>query len=295
MLWGATLHAPHPSARIRSIDLSDAYRIPGVHAIVTADDVPGRLEYGLEHQDQPVFARDVVRYAGEPIVAVAADHPDTARRAVAAMRVEYEPLAPLTDPEAAIEAPPIHPDGNLFRHVRIRHGDPDAVGAIVVEGFYEVGMQDQAFLGPEAGLAVPDHDGAGVELYISTQWLHVDQGQVAACLALPLDTCAPDARRCRWCVRRARRREPPGARLPARVAYGPARQDDVRTRGVVLRSRTPASRADAVPAPRRSRRHNRQGGGARSCSTAAPTRRRRVPSSRTRAASRPVRTAFRTR
>ena len=88
MLWGATLRAPHPSARIRSIDLSDAYRIPGVHAIVTADDVPGRLEYGLEHHDQPVFARDVVRYAGEPIAAVAADHPDTARRAVAAMRVE---------------------------------------------------------------------------------------------------------------------------------------------------------------------------------------------------------------
>ena len=64
MLWGATLRAPHPSARIRSIDLSDAYRIPGVHAIVTADDVPGRLEYGLEHQDQPVFARDVVRLRG---------------------------------------------------------------------------------------------------------------------------------------------------------------------------------------------------------------------------------------
>ena len=56
-----------------------------MHAIVTADDVPGRLEYGLEHQDQPVFARDVVRYAGEPIAAVAADHPDTARRAVAAI------------------------------------------------------------------------------------------------------------------------------------------------------------------------------------------------------------------
>ena len=79
---------------------------------------------------------------------------------MAAVRVEYEPLSPLTDPEAAIEAPPIHPDGNLFRHVRIRHGDPDAIGAVVVEGFYEVGMQDQAFLGPEAGLAVPDHDGA---------------------------------------------------------------------------------------------------------------------------------------
>ena len=187
MLWGATLRSPHPAARIRAIDLSAAYRIPGVHAIVTADDVPGRLEYGLEHADQPVFAREVVRYAGEPIAAIAADHPDTARRAVDAIRVEYEPLIPLTDPVAAFDAPPIHPDGNLFRHVRIRHGDPDATGAVVVEGTYEVGMQDQAFLGPEAGLAVPDHDGGGVELYISTQWLHVDRGQVAACLALPLE------------------------------------------------------------------------------------------------------------
>ena len=132
-------------------------------------DVPGVPIYGLEHQDQPVFASDVVRYVGEPLAVVAADHPETARRAVDAIFVDYEVLAPLIDPEAAFTADPIHPAGNLFRHVRIRHGDADATGDVVVEGEYEVGMQDQAFLGPESGLAIPTEDG-GVELACAPAW-----------------------------------------------------------------------------------------------------------------------------
>jgi xanthine dehydrogenase D subunit len=90
----------------------------------------------------------------------------------------------VVDPEAAMTGEPIHPDGNLFRHLKIRFGDPEATGEVVVEGDYEVGMQDQAFLGPESGLAVPSEDG-GVELYVATQWLHVDRDQIAACLNLP--------------------------------------------------------------------------------------------------------------
>ncbi len=144
----------------------------------------GRNRYGLEHRDQPVFADDVVRYAGEPVAAVAADHPETARRACAAIVVHYDVLEPLTDPDAAPHAPPLHPDGNLFRELVIRRGDPDARGPVVVEGTYEVGMQDQAFMGPEAGLAIPADDG-GVDLIVSTQWLHNDREQVAECLGLP--------------------------------------------------------------------------------------------------------------
>jgi xanthine dehydrogenase D subunit len=186
MLWGTVLRSPHPSARIKAIDVQPAYAIPGVRCILTAGDVPGRPLYGLEHRDQPVFADDVVRYMGEPIAAIAADHPDTARRAAQAIAVEWEVLAPVTDADEAISAdPPVHPDGNVFRHLAIRHGDPEAAGPVVVEGTYEVGMQDQAFLGPESGLAIPDDDGQGVELQMSTQWLHVDREQVAACLALP--------------------------------------------------------------------------------------------------------------
>jgi xanthine dehydrogenase D subunit len=82
---------------------------------------------------------------------------------------------------------PNHDGGNVVRHVPIQYGDPDGATAdVVVTGEYEVGMQDQAFLGPESGLAVPGEDD-GIDLYIATQWLHVDQKQVAAALAMPVD------------------------------------------------------------------------------------------------------------
>ena len=189
MLWGATLRSPHPHARIVRIDTSPALLVPGVSAVVTKDDVPGQLTYGLISEDQPVFADGVVRYMGEPVAAVAADHPETCRRALAAIVVEYEVLPTVHDPEECIagRAPSIHPEGNIFRTQRIVHGDPTATGDVTVEGEYEVGMQDQAFLGTEAALAVPDHDGGGVEVYVATQWLHEDRKQMAQCLALPTD------------------------------------------------------------------------------------------------------------
>ena len=188
MAWGATLRSPYPSARIRSIDVSGALRIAGVHAVITAKDVPGKATYGLISQDQPVFASDVVRYMGEPVAAVAADHPETARRALSAIIVDYEVMKPLTDPEDAISGshPPIHPDGNIFRHQRIIRGDQTIVGDVVVEDTYEIGMQDQAFLGLEAALARP-LSGRGVELIVATQWLHEDRKQIADCLGLAED------------------------------------------------------------------------------------------------------------
>lgn len=186
MVWGRTLRSPHPSARILSIDVGAALAMKGVLTVLTADDVPGKPTYGLDHSDQPVFASDIVRYQGEPIAAVAADHPETARLACEAIVIEWEVLDPLVDAEAAIEAPAIHPDGNVFRHLVIRHGDVDAAGDVAVEGVYDVGMQDQAFLGPESGLAIPSDDG-GVELYVPTQWLHVDRRQIAESLGLPED------------------------------------------------------------------------------------------------------------
>lgn len=183
MLWGATLRSPHPAARIVKVDPSAAWAVPGVVAVITGTDLGSRNRYGLEHRDQPVLADDVVRYAGEPIAIVAADHPDTARRACNAITVEYEAVEPLIDPELAIAAPPLHPDGNVFRRVVIRRGDPDVRGPIVVEGTYEIGMQDQAFMGPEAGLAIPIDDG-GVDLVVSTQWLHNDRDQIAEVLGV---------------------------------------------------------------------------------------------------------------
>jgi xanthine dehydrogenase D subunit len=189
MLWGATVRSPHPSARIRSIDISLALALPGVWAVLTHEDVPGRKVYGLEIPDQPVLAWDRIRYQGEPVAIVAADHPETARRVAALVRVDYEALAPLTDPDAALlpGAPQVHASGNVTRHVRIRRGDVDrarGLAEVVVSGEYEVGMQDQAPLGPESGLAIPADDG-GVDLFVATQWLHVDRNQLAATLDLP--------------------------------------------------------------------------------------------------------------
>jgi xanthine dehydrogenase D subunit len=188
MVWGATLRSPHPRAVIESLDIGPALRIAGCHTVLTHADVPGRKAYGLEFADQPVLAVDQVRYQGEPVALVAADHPETARRAVAAIKVGYRVLEPLTDARAALTAgaPLVHPGGNVVRHVRIRKGDPAAAAEVVVTGEYQVGMQDQAPLGPESGLAVPAEDG-GVDLFVATQWLHVDRAQVAASLGLPED------------------------------------------------------------------------------------------------------------
>jgi len=189
MLWGATLRSPHPRARIRSLDTAAAAALPGVHAVLTHADVPGRKTYGLEHADQPVLAWSDVRFKGEPIAIVAADHPETARHAAELVTLELDVLEPVTDAEQAMTpaAPALHEGGNVLRRVEIRRGDPAATAPVVVSGRYEVGMQDQAFLGPESGLAVPDGAG-GVELHIATQWLHVDRDQVAASLGL-----APEA------------------------------------------------------------------------------------------------------
>ncbi|WP_017976258.1 xanthine dehydrogenase subunit D [Actinopolyspora halophila] len=186
MIWGATLRSPHPSARIRSVDIGPALRTPGVRAVLTAEDVPGRNLYGLKDVDQPVLASDVVRYRGEAVALVAADHPETARRALELIEVDYEVLEPVVDAERAAHdesVPAVHSGGNTVRYQPIVKGDPDAAADVVVSGTYTVGMQDQAFLGPESGLAIPGEDG-GVDLYLATQDLHTDRKQTAAALGL---------------------------------------------------------------------------------------------------------------
>src|SRR6266852_3998301 len=164
MLYGATLRSPHAHARIVRIDAALARGMPGVRAVLTSDDLPTREKFGLMRADQPVLATRVVRYVGEPVAIVAADDPEQARLATRSIRVEYELLPAVTDAVAALQR--------------------DAGADVVVEGEYEVAMQDQAALGPEAGLAIPGQDG-GVTLHIATQWLHEDLRQIAPCLGLP--------------------------------------------------------------------------------------------------------------
>ncbi|MHC0428848.1 xanthine dehydrogenase subunit D [Streptomyces sp. O3] len=200
MLWGHTLRAPHAHALITRIDLTEALRQPGVYAVLAYADLPAAKKYGLEFRDQPVLCDGRVRYHGEPVALVAADHPESARRAAAKIVVEYDVLAPVTDEASATGpgAPVLHPDRddphaahvphpNIVHRQPVKRGDITSARAradVIVREEYEVGMQDQAFLGPESGLAVPADDG-GVDLYVSTQWLHVDREQIAPVLGLP--------------------------------------------------------------------------------------------------------------
>lgn len=203
MLWGQILRSTVAHAEIVSVDTAEALATPGVYAVMTYDDLPTEVKhYGLEIQDTPVLAHGKVRHHGEPVAIVAADHPETARRAAAKIKVEYRELPVITD-EASATAPDAvlvheHRDDHHVGHVphpNIVHRQPivrgDVAAAreradVIVEGEYTFGMQDQAFLGPESGLAVPEEDG-GVHLYVATQWLHSDLRQIAPVLGLPED------------------------------------------------------------------------------------------------------------
>ncbi len=189
---GVTVRSPHAAAGILGIDTSRALAVPGVLAVLTHEDVPGAKTYGMKVSDQPVLAIDQVRYQGEPVAVVAAEDAETAARAARLVDVHYEVWQPLLDAQSVAEPGTrvLHPDsphGNVIRDLKIRHGDMDRARAeaeVVVADVYEVGMQDQAYLGPESGLAIPAEDG-GVDLYISTQWMHTDRKQMAPCLGLP--------------------------------------------------------------------------------------------------------------
>ncbi|MGP4088883.1 xanthine dehydrogenase family protein molybdopterin-binding subunit [Streptomyces sp. KR55] len=194
MLWGQILRSTVAHAEIVSIDTSEALATPGVYAVMTYDDLPTEVKnYGLEIQDTPVLAHGKVRHHGEPVAIVAADHPETARRAAAKIRVEYKELPVVTDEASALapDAILVHenrddhhighvPHPNIVHRQPIVRGDVRAArerADVIVEGEYTFGMQDQA------GLAVPDEDG-GVHLYIATQWLHSDLRQIAPVLGL---------------------------------------------------------------------------------------------------------------
>ncbi|MFB6818344.1 xanthine dehydrogenase family protein molybdopterin-binding subunit [Streptomyces sp. NPDC056347] len=203
MLWGHTLRSTVAHAEIAAMDIAEALATPGVHAVLTYDDLPSTVKnYGLEIQDTPALAHGKVRHHGEPVALVAADHPETARRAAAKIRIDYRELPVVTD-EASATGPGavlVHenrddhhaghvPHPNIVHRQPVVRGDADAAAAradVVVSGEYVFGMQDQAFLGPESGLAVPAEDG-GVDLYVATQWLHADRRQIAPVLGLPED------------------------------------------------------------------------------------------------------------
>ncbi|MGH3424231.1 MAG: xanthine dehydrogenase family protein molybdopterin-binding subunit [Nocardioidaceae bacterium] len=200
-LWTQALRSPHHSARIRRLDTSRAERMDGVRAVVTRDDVPKNVHGHLESlgvpADEPLLAEDEVRYAGQPVAAVAAESERVAREAVAAIEVDYEEREPLLDMRRAFDpdAPRVHRWGPVYpyfgahNHRRIRRGDiPRAFEAadLVVEGVYRPQAIDQVPLEPQAALAVPE-PGGRLTIYTCTQAMYFSLGVITAHLGLPLN------------------------------------------------------------------------------------------------------------
>jgi CO/xanthine dehydrogenase Mo-binding subunit/aerobic-type carbon monoxide dehydrogenase small subunit (CoxS/CutS family) len=166
MLHMQVLRSPHPHARILSIDTSAAEAMEGVECVITHRDVPGVDGFGVFVHDQPVMAREKVRYVGEAVAAVSAETQEIARRALSLIKVEYEELPGIFDPEEAMlpGAVVVHDyaPNNLVKHIPIRKGNVEqgfAEADVIVENTYSTQQVEHAYLEPEAGLAYVDHDG----------------------------------------------------------------------------------------------------------------------------------------
>lgn len=199
MLHMKILFAERPHARVKSINTGRADAAPGVMAVYTAKDVPVN-EYGLQIPDQPVLCgpgsksphADIVRFVGDQIAVVVAQHEAQADAALKLIEVEYEDLPLLTDPLLAMrsDAPILHPDrgdSNVCVHYKIRKGDVEKAFAkadVIVEGEYQTPVQEHAYLQPEAGLAYMDKDGH-ITIESGGQWTHADRATIAHALGLP--------------------------------------------------------------------------------------------------------------
>jgi selenium-dependent xanthine dehydrogenase len=189
MLHGKVLRSGYPHARVLRIDTSKAKDLPGVVAVLTATDVPGAKNHGLLRNDWPVLAYHKVRYTGDAIALVAAETEEIAEAALKLIEVDYEPLSVVTSAEAALaeDAPLIHEEGNVLKHLTFQRGDVEAAFAqadVVIENEYRTPAGDHSFLEPEAGVATVDDEG-NVTVYAGSQIPFDDQRQIAASLDLP--------------------------------------------------------------------------------------------------------------
>jgi CO/xanthine dehydrogenase Mo-binding subunit len=163
-LHGKILRSPHPHALIKSINTEMAKELPGVAAVLTAGDVPGRNGFGAIIPDQPVICGDKVRFVGDAVALVAAETEKTAEQALELIQVEYDLLPPVFDPREAIKenAPRIHEKGNLLSYNKLRKGDVEKgfqQADLTLERTYQVPFLDHAYIEPDICMAVPQADG----------------------------------------------------------------------------------------------------------------------------------------
>jgi CO/xanthine dehydrogenase Mo-binding subunit/aerobic-type carbon monoxide dehydrogenase small subunit (CoxS/CutS family) len=191
MLHAKVLWSAFPHALIWSVDTAAAEQIPGVVRVLTASDVPGHNGFGPLRQDQPVLCGDRVRFVGDAVAMVLAENEEAAAQARDLIKVEYEPLQGVFSPAEAMDndAPQLHPDGNVCKHLRHEVGDVDdglAQSHLVVEGHFETPFVEHAYLEPESGLAYWD-DGV-LNLKVPTQFPFELRMQLAKVLDVPEET-----------------------------------------------------------------------------------------------------------
>ena len=192
MLHGKILRSPHPHARIVSIDAHRALNMPGVFGVVTGKDFP--IPYGVIPwtPDENALGLDKVCHVGDGVAAVAALDEDTAIEALDAIRVEYEPLRPLFDPEEALAATdvqinPYSKTGNLSKHVELDFGDVEAGMAaadLVVEDEYFFEGTTHTAIEPHCALANMETSGV-LTVWSATQVSHYLHRELAKVLEMP--------------------------------------------------------------------------------------------------------------
>ena len=201
-LWAKTLRSPYSHARIKRIDVSSAEKAPGVRAVLTGNDVRGML-YGRRYRDISILAQDRVRFMGERVAAVAADTFEQAENALDLIHVEYEELAAVFDPIAAVQegAPIVHPDvasyeglpkpldhpTNRFVHDVFTRGDVE-IGFkradVIVENTFTVPRVHQSFIEPHCCLVSID-DQERVQMWSPNKVPHGLKQSMAQAFGIP--------------------------------------------------------------------------------------------------------------
>lgn len=196
MLHGAVRFSDHPRAVVKHIDVSKAEAIEGVIKVAVATDVPGERDVGAIYNDWPVLVAEgeTTRYVGDVLAAVAATSRWAARKAAAAIEIDYEVLEPVIDPEEALKegAPKVHDQGNLLKTHVIDRGDVEAAlaaAAHVVTETFQTQYIEHAFLEPESSLAWPERGGGDdiMRVYSGGQGVWDDRKQIARILGRPDD------------------------------------------------------------------------------------------------------------
>lgn len=192
LIYGSAVRASYPRARVLSIDGSKALKLPGVHGVVTAGDIPGSIKVGHIKKDWDTLIPigDITRYLGDAICLVAADTPEILEQAKQLVKIEYEELPAVFSPEEAMlpDAPKVHSSGNILAHEIIKRGNADEAirkSAHVVAKSYETPFTEHAFLEPECAISIVDREKEEAVIYSSDQSAYSTQHECADMLGYP--------------------------------------------------------------------------------------------------------------